>query len=154
MHALLISLHTLAAVIWVGGMFFAYVCLRPAAGQALEPPNRLKTWALTLQRFFFWVWISIAALLLSGYAMIFVSFGGFAAAGIHIHIMQLIGIAMMLIFAHVFFAPYRRLRSHVNAEQWPEAARQLDQIRVFVKLNMILGLITVIVGAGGRFLGF
>ena len=27
-----IPLHTLAAVIWVGGMFFAYLILRPSAG--------------------------------------------------------------------------------------------------------------------------
>jgi len=32
-----ISLHLLSAVIWVGGMFFAYVALRPAA--CLKRPN-------------------------------------------------------------------------------------------------------------------
>jgi len=30
--ALLIALHVLAVVVWVGGMFFAYVVLRPSAG--------------------------------------------------------------------------------------------------------------------------
>ena len=38
-----LTLHILGAVVWVGGMFAAYVCLRPAAG-ALEPPQRLKLW--------------------------------------------------------------------------------------------------------------
>ena len=114
MHSLFVSLHTLAGVVWVGGMFFAYLCLRPAAGQALEPPQRLRTWALALERFFFWVWICVALLLLTGYAMVFVSFGGFASTGVHVHIMQLLGILMMLIFAHVFFAPYRRLRARVR----------------------------------------
>jgi uncharacterized membrane protein len=30
--ALLIALHVLAVVVWVGGMFFAYLVLRPSAG--------------------------------------------------------------------------------------------------------------------------
>ena len=33
---LAITLHLLAAVIWVGGMFFAYIAMRPAA-QFLDP---------------------------------------------------------------------------------------------------------------------
>ena len=36
-----ITLHLLSAVIWVGGMFFAYMVLRPAAATLLEPPQRL-----------------------------------------------------------------------------------------------------------------
>jgi len=44
-------LHVVAAVIWVGGMFFAYVCLRPAVG-ALEPPARCRLWRVALGRFF------------------------------------------------------------------------------------------------------
>ena len=38
--ALLVALHVLAAVVWVGGMFFAYMVLRPAAGP-LETAERL-----------------------------------------------------------------------------------------------------------------
>jgi len=37
----------------------------------------------------------------------------------HITIMMGLGILMMLIFAHVFFAPYNRLKRAVNAENWP-----------------------------------
>ena len=32
MIVLALTLHILGAVVWVGGMFAAYVCLRPAAG--------------------------------------------------------------------------------------------------------------------------
>jgi len=39
--AIAITLHTLSAVIWVGGMFFAHFALRPAANHLLEPPLRL-----------------------------------------------------------------------------------------------------------------
>ena len=40
---LALAFHILGTVVWVGGMFAAYVCLRPAAG-ALEPPQRLRLW--------------------------------------------------------------------------------------------------------------
>ena len=78
--------HILAAVIWVGGMFFAHQMLRPAAG-ALDPAQRLPLWRRVFSRFFPWVWASIVALLASGYAMIFLGFGGFGHVGLYVHVM-------------------------------------------------------------------
>ena len=54
---LALTFHILGAVVWVGGMFAAYVCLRPAAG-ALEAPQRLKLWRGFFAKFFPWVWVS------------------------------------------------------------------------------------------------
>ena len=34
MTALALALHVLGAVVWVGGMFAAYMCLRPAPGRS------------------------------------------------------------------------------------------------------------------------
>ena len=147
---ILIALHVLAAVVWVGGMFFAYLVLRPAAGP-LETPARLALWQRVFGRFFPWVWASIAVLLISGYAMLFVHFGGFAGAGAHIHVMQLTGIAMMLLFLHLYFAPWRQFSRAVETGAVAEAGKQLNQIRRIVALNLALGLLTVAVGASGRF---
>jgi uncharacterized membrane protein len=146
----LVALHALAAVIWVGGMFFAYMALRPAAGP-LEPPSRLALWRRVFGRFFPWVWASIVLLLGSGYAMVFMRFGGFAGAPLHVNVMQATGILMMLLFMHLYFAPWRRFSRAVDAGTWTEAAASLNQIRVIVAVNLVLGLVTVIVGAGGRF---
>ena len=147
---LLVALHILAAVIWVGGMFFAYMVLRPSAGP-LEPPARLALWQRVFSRFFPWVWASIATLLISGYAMLFLHFGGFAGAPLHIHIMQVTGILMMLLFLHTYFAPWRRFSRAVETGALPDAAASLNQIRRIVAINLVLGLITVAVGASGRF---
>ena len=148
--ALLIALHVLAVVVWVGGMFFAYMVLRPSAGP-LEPETRLALWHRVFHRFFPWVWVSIVLLLGSGYGMMFLYFGGFAGAGLHIHVMQGTGILMMLLFLHLFFGPWRRFGHAVEREAFPEAAKELDQIRRIVATNLVLGLLTVIVGASGRF---
>jgi uncharacterized membrane protein len=150
MSPLLVALHVLAAVVWVGGMFFAYMVLRQSAGP-LEPAVRLALWHRVLGRFFPWVWACIVLLLISGYGMLFHSFGGFAGAPLHVNVMQGIGIAMMLMFLHLYFAPWRRFGQAVERKSFPEAATGLGQIRRIVAINLALGLATVAVGASGRF---
>ena len=146
-----IAVHLLSSVIWVGGMFFAYMALRPAAATVLEPPHRLQLWVHVFKLFFLWVWLSVIAILVTGYWMLFGVFGGFANAGMHIHIMQGAGIVMVLIYLHVFFAPYRRLRHAVIVQDYAEGARQLAQIRKLVGLNLSIGLFVVVVASGGRY---
>jgi len=145
-------IHVLGSVVWVGGMFFAYVALRPVAASLLQPPERLRLWSATFERFFLWVWLSVAGILASGLWMIGLM-GGFAAAPVHVHIMFAIGILMMAIFLHIFFAPYRRLRRFAAGQDWPAAGQALGQIRRLVGINLTLGLITVAVGTAGRMLG-
>ena len=147
-----IALHLLAAVVWVGGMIFAHTCLRPSAVQVLEPPLRLELWVQVFRRFFVLVWISISLILITGYWMLFNYFGGFQGAGLHIHIMHGGGIAMVLVYLHVFFSPYRRLKQAVIVQDYPLAGAQLNQIRKLVGINILLGLAVIIVGSAGRYL--
>lgn len=144
--------HLIAAVIWVGGMFFAYTALRPAAAKILEAPQRLKLWRKSLVSFFFWVWICIIALPATGYWIIFAHYGGMARVGWHVHIMQVLGIIMILLFLHVFFSPFKRLRKAVKEENYQVAGENLAQIRKFVGINLFLGIIALIVAGGLRYL--
>ncbi|MDH5393122.1 MAG: CopD family protein [Gammaproteobacteria bacterium] len=125
-------------------MFFAYMALRPAAASLLEPPQRLSLWDAVFSRFFFWVWISIATILLSGYYMIFSHFGGFAGSGMHIHLMHGMGLVMVMIFMHVYFAPYKRLKKLVAENNFAEAAKNLNTIRIMVAINTVIGLLTFV----------
>ena len=120
-----VLLHVLGVVIWVGGMFFAYMALRPVAAVQLEPPLRLRLWAGVFGRFFPWVWASIAVILATGFWIIFAIFGGMANAGMYVHLMLTLGLVMMAIFMHVYFAPYRRLKAAVQAEDWPAGGKAL-----------------------------
>src|SRR4029453_1586994 len=85
-------------------MFPILVCLRPALG-ALEPPQRLRLMRVTFQKFFPWVWVAILLLLVSGYWMVLTTFGGFAGAGLYIHLMQMIGWLMIALFVWLFPGP-------------------------------------------------
>ena len=145
-------LHTLSAVVWVGGMFFAHQVLRPAAAM-LEPGPRFTLWSRVLGRFFAWVFAAIVLLLLTGYAMVFGVYDGFGDVGLHIHLMQGIGILMVLLFLHLYFAPWRRFRTAVAREDWAEGGRQLGQIRTIVMINLVLGVIVVAIGSSGRYWG-
>jgi len=147
-----IALHLLSAVIWVGGMIFAHNSLRPAAVQVLEPPLRLELWVQVFRRFFVLVWLSIVILLGSGYWMLFTYFGGFAGAGLHIHIMHGAGLLMVMIYLHVYFAPYRRLRQAVIIQDYPLAGAQLNRIRKLVGINILIGLLVITVASGGRYI--
>ena len=149
--SLFITFHLLAAVIWVGGMFFAYMVLRPVAGSLLPPPERLQLWSQIFDKFFLWVWIAIVTILATGYFMLFASYGSFGDAPLFIHIMHLLGLIMVMIFMHVFFAPYKRLKIAVQEGKWEVAAGKLAQIRILVAINTVIGLTTIAVVGFGKY---
>lgn len=146
------AIHNLAAVIWVGGMFFALVVLRPSAGR-LDPAVRLALWERVLQRFFAWSWLSVLALLASGFAMLFVGFGGFVMPARYISLMATMGILMAAIFANVYFFHWPQFRHSVAASDWAEAERVIRRMRRLAWGNLLLGLATVLVADSGRHFG-
>jgi uncharacterized membrane protein len=148
--AILIALHIFGAVVWVGGMFAIYVCLRPALGR-IEPIPRLRLMRATLGNFFPWVWIAVLLLLTSGYWMVFMAFGGFAAVPLHVNLMQAIGLLMMALFLLLFHGPWLAFKRAVDSENWTNAAASLDRIRQIISINLPLGLVVIVIGASGRF---
>ena len=146
-----ILLHLISAVVWVGGMFFAYMFLRPVAASQLEPPQRLALWRAVFAKFFPFVWLSVVLLPITGYLMMFAIWQTMAATPIYVHLMNGLGIAMILIYMHVYFAPYKRLSNAVATQDWPEGGMALNQIRQLVGLNTILGLLVISIASAGRY---
>jgi len=140
--------HILAVLIWVGGMFFAYLVLRPAAVEVLEPPHRLRMWNSVFRRFFVWVWSAITVLVVSGFYMIFL-YGGFTKIPVHVHAMLAMGLLMMAIYTFVFVAGYKPFSLHVENQDWKIAGELLGRIRKLIAVNLGLGLLTVCVAVLG-----
>ncbi|MBO9535346.1 CopD family protein [Herbaspirillum sp.] len=138
--------HLLGLTIWVGGMFFAHMALRPAL-PVLQPPQRLVLMAAVLGSFFVWVWIAIALVLGSGVHMMMLMGAGHAPP--YVHAMAGVGVVMMMIFGHIFFAPFRRLKRASAQQDWDRASRALRQIRMLVGINLCLGLLAIAIGALG-----
>ncbi len=150
MNALAIALHGTAATLWIGGMFFAYVILRPSI-ILLEPHRRLSIWADVFKRFFPWVWMSVVVLLISGYWLVFKAFGGFASSPVYVHIMHALGLVMMALFIYLYYRPYPVYKSSVAAEDWPAAGAALNRVRHIVLINLVLGLLLLVVVYTGRY---
>ena len=132
-------IHLLSIVIWVGGMFFAYVVLRPSAAEILQPPERLQLWNNVFRRFFNWVWVTSLLTVLTGISMI-IQFGGMANVPRYIHIMLLLGTIMLGIFAYVYFGQYRFFSISVVEKNWPQAAAILVTIRKLIATNLLIGI--------------
>jgi uncharacterized membrane protein len=143
----LLALHILCAVLWVGGMFFAYVVLRPSLS-VLEPPQRLLLHTQIFRRFFLVVWHVMPLLLLSGFAILFGFYGGMAGVGWNVHAMMGLGVLMAIIFLALVFGPYARFRRTTDRARM---VANIDTVRKLIGLNLVLGLITVVIAALGRF---
>ena len=147
-----LTLHVLSTVVWVGGMFAAYVCLRPAAG-ALETPQRLSLWRGFFQKFFPWVWVSAILLLVTGYWMMMAHFGGFKNAPLYINLMQMLGLVMVGLYLWLFHGPWLKFKRAVDGQNWPVAGGHLNRIRQIIAINLPLGLVVTMIGGTGRFWG-
>lgn len=146
LHHLMLFLHVVGVVVWVGGMAFAWLCLRPAAMQ-LPPDRRLSLWAAVLAGFFRLVWLSIVLILASGFGMLLeVGFGGAPVAW---HIMTVTGLVMIAVFVSIWFGPWMAMRTAVAGEDWARAAVAMNRIRQRVGFNLALGLVTTAVATLG-----
>lgn len=134
--------HLGAGVVWLGGMALVILALRPVAIQQLAPPERLALMSGVLTRFFRMVWLSIALLLISGFWMLSMTDMKLAPKGWHA--MSGLGVLMCLIFAHIWFAPFRRLKAAVSSNDWPAAGQALGQIHPMVLTNFALGWLAVL----------
>ena len=141
-------LHLLATVVWVGGMFFAHVALRPAAA-ALPPPVRLPLVSATLATFLMWVAAAVVIIITTGFMMIFAR-GGFGAVGGSVHVMTVLGLVMATIYGFIMAVPFPRVRANVAAGNLQAAGEALTQVRRLVGVNLILGLVTITVAVLGH----
>ena len=136
-----LAVHVLCAVIWVGGMFFAYVVLRPSLS-VLEPIQRIALHTQVFRRFFLIVWHVMPLILISGFAVLFLFYGGMAYVGWNVHVMLLLGLIMSAVFVLIVFGPYARFRRTTDRAT---AVACIDRIRKLIGVNLVLGIVTVVV---------
>lgn len=147
-----ISLHLLAAVLWIGGMFFALLVVRPLCIQMLDPgPARLKLMLAIQGRFLKWIGLFVLVLQASGYWMLTQVMGGFNGLGWHVNLMLLLGNVMTLLYLYAYLFPYRKAKAYARDGKGLETAIQMERIRKGTVLNLTLGIILVLSGSMGRY---
>ena len=150
LYAALKTVHLLAVVAWVGGMFFVLACLRPAS-LVLEAPERIRLLHAALGRFFAVVGWSAGLAFLSGAAMTAMAWTTARRSGIAFNMpldwMVMVGVfvAMLAVFLHVRLALYPRVTQALAAGTWQPGAMALGKIRAEVLVNLVLGVFVVVV---------
>ena len=152
MMPLIQALHGIAATAWIGGIFFAYMALRPAANKALEPAQRLQLWQAAYSHFFPWVWTFIVVLLITGYGDLFLHFGGFSNGALYLGVMHITGLIMIAFFIYLYFGLYKKLSHYVKEEDFSAAGEVMAKMRPVMAINLTLGLFITAVGISGSML--
>ena len=149
-YAALKTIHLLSVMVWMGGMVFVQLFLRPALVK-LDAADRVRLMHEVLTRFFNAVLVAAGLILASGGWMIGRTARQMAQSGVKFNmplewmVMALLGVVMMLIFGHIRFVLYKRLSQAVTAAAWPAGAAALASIRTWVMVNLGLGVVIVVV---------
>ncbi|MBF0415229.1 MAG: CopD family protein [Magnetococcales bacterium] len=146
-----LSVHVVLAIVWVGGMFFAYWILRPVFDH-LPLPDRISLWIGILNKFFSWVWVIVVLQPATGYWMVYHEMGGFHQAGLHVIAMHTLGWIMIAIFIYTYFSIFSRMKKMAKEELFPEAGLYMKKIKNMVSVNLVLGVIVSILATIGPFL--
>jgi uncharacterized membrane protein len=143
-------LHLISAIVWMGGMTFMLFALRPALLSQLEPQPRARLMGLVWQRFFAMVAVAVVVLFATGTHLYTATFraakavGGTGSVPLGWNLMLVIGLVMMLIFGHIYFAGFRKFKRAVAAAEWPVAAKTAGLIHTLVVVNFALGWLAIV----------
>ena len=143
-------LHLIAGIVWMGGMTFMLFALRPAAIAAMEAQPRAILMGEVWKRFFILVLASIVLLFATGTNMYTQTFRATRLAtgdgGVPLgwNIMLVLGLAMMLIFGHIYFAGFKKYKRAVAAGDWPLATKAAGLIHTMTLINFSLGWLAIV----------
>ena len=145
------GLHAVAATLWIGGIFFAFMALRPAAQEILQPRERLHLWQVAYRKFFRLVWLLITILIATGYYQLFFRFGGFVNSQPYLHLMHTIRLIMIVAFCYLYFSLYGKLCRLIDTEDISAASDTLKKMRPVMATNLFLGIVVTVVGVCGPY---
>ena len=143
-------LHLTAGIVWMGGMTFMLLALRPAALASLDAQPRALLMAEVFKRFYVLVLLAIALLFTTGTHLYTATFRaaklatGQGSVPLGWNVMLVLGLAMMLIFGHIYFAGFKKYKRAVAAGQWPIAAKVAGLMHTMTLINFTLGWLAIL----------
>lgn len=142
-------IHLVAGIVWMGGMTFMLLALRPAALEVLDPQPRARLMGAVWARFFRVILVAIGLLFITGTQLYTTTFRamkestGSGSVPLGMNLMLVIGVVMMLIFGHIYFAGFKKFQRAVAAVEWPVAAKAAAQIHTLMLTNFVLGWLAI-----------
>lgn len=142
-------IHLVAGILWMGGMAFMLLALRPAATALLQPPERLMLMGAVWKRFFPVVLVSIVALFTTGTNLYTTAFRAIKAATgqgsvpLGWNLMLVLGLLMMVIFAYIYWGAFAKFKRAMVALDWPLAGKVAAQVHILMVTNFVLGWLAI-----------
>lgn len=143
------TLHIIGVIIWVGGMFFAHMLLRPALNDSLEAPQRLSLLLRVFDGFFPWVWVAVIAIVASGFWMLFMFYED--NIGLWLGFMTVVGILMSAIFVFIYAIPYQQIGVARKEDDKPKLVEAVSLIRQLILINLTFGMLVTVVAVVGKY---
>jgi len=144
--ALIVFLHVISAVIWVGGMIAIRFAVHYSMQNILEPKIKLGRTLENLKRFFNILLPFIALLLITALILIFGLEFKNTPLNKFVHMKESIWIAMTLIYITVYVKRNKAQKAFDN-DDLKEAKKQLAPIsKIYIPLNIFLGLVAIYLG--------
>jgi len=149
MLPIVVALHVLAVVAWVGGMSFTLFVLRQGLAP-LAPADRLGVLARVFARFLPLVGVAIVVIAATGAWLLAQYGGGIGAAPWGVHVMIALGVIMMLVYLVILLRDNPRFQAAVRTRDWPAAGVLAERMRKLVLVNLVLGILVIVAGIAGR----
>ena len=138
-------LHLIAGIVWMGGMTFMLFALRPAALDTLEAQPRAVLMGQVWKRFYALVLVAVVVLFATGTHLYTQTFRatrlatGVGGVPVGWNVMLVLGVIMMLIFGHIYFAGFKKYKRALASSQWPVAAKAAGLMHTMTLVNFTLG---------------
>jgi uncharacterized membrane protein len=137
---LVTAIHLLCVVLWVGGMAFLLVTLRPSMA-AIDPAARLVLQGAVFRRFFRLVWQIMPMAIVSGLLLLILSYSHQALPW-EVMVMQTGGVLMAAIFIGMVLVPNKRFQAKLA--DGTATAADVAPIRRLIWLSLGIGTIILI----------
>ena len=143
-------LHLIAGIVWMGGMTFMLFALRPAALDTLEAQPRAVLMGQVWKRFYAGVLVSVVVLFATGTYLYTQTFRaarlatGEGSVPLGWNTMLVLGVTMMLIFGHIYFAGFKKYKRALASGEWPVAAKAAGLIHTMTLINFTLGWLAIL----------
>ncbi len=144
--SLVIFLHVLSAIIWIGGMIAVRFAVHYSMQNIAEPKIKIERTLENLQRFFNIVLPFIVILLFTALLLIFGI--GFKETPLNkfIHIKEGVWVIMTLIFITVYIKRNKAQKAYELGDMITTKAQLIPIAQYLIPINIVLGLIAVYLG--------
>ena len=137
---LVTAIHLLCVVLWVGGMAFLLLTLRPSV-TAIDPTARLVLQGAVYRRFFRTIWQVMPMAIVSGLLLLILSYSHQSLPW-EVMVMQTGGVVMAAIFIGMVLVPNKRFQAKLAAGT--ATAEDVAPIRRLIWVSLGIGTIILI----------